>query len=633
MRLRSRVGSFVRRLRRRGVLRAAALYTLAAWIAVQVAAATFPALPVPGWAHTLVVVLAIFGLPVVVAVAWAYEVTPEGVRRTVEEEQPPELLKARGTPWTSLLLVGVVTVSSAGLGWAAWQVWLGPPVESVAAEAPSLPRTRVAVLPFDGMRPVADGLTLSLNRSLDRIPALDVISHRGVRPYADSDVPLESIARDLNAGSLVTGAVQAVGDSLVVTMQLVDGRTSSSDWSSPALRASRDSLLSLRDETLAEVVRGLRQALGKELQAEQSQAGANSDEAWELFYRARGLAEQGTRLRREGQRTVAAGLYGRADSLLAEAEELDPDWLDPTIERGWLGLDRAQLPGRELARMDPDRLRTGIEHADRAAAASGGAPTALELRGALLNALSQLPGTDTAGALRERAMRDLRDAVSGETDRARAWAELSDLYRREARFDDARLAARKASEADAFLINEAVYLQKATQLALDVGQFEEALDLARRGRERFPENGWWDLARLVALAAEGAPSATPDTAWSLLARYERRRGRPDPILRLQVAAVLARHGLADSARGVLRRSMGAVPKGARPFAWYYEANVRLHLGQRERALDLLRRYLEAYPAARAWVAQDGYWASLRDDAGFRALVVAPESSGPAGLPQ
>lgn len=632
MRLRSRVGSFVRRLRRRGVLRAAAVYTLAAWIAVQVAAATFPALPVPDWAHTLVVVLAIFGLPVVVAVSWAYEITPEGVRRTVEESQPPELLKARGTPWTSLLLVGVVTVSSAGLGWASWQLWLRPSREPVPADTPSLPRTRVAVLPFDGAGPVADGLTLSLNTSLDRIPVLDVISHRGVRPYADSDVPLDSIARELNAGSLVTGAVRAVGDSLVVTMQLVDGRTSSSDWSSPALRASRDSLLALRDETLDEVVRGLRLALGEELEAEQSQAGANSDEAWELYYRARGLAEEGTRLRRQGQRAVAADVYARADSLLAEAEELDSDWLDPTIERGWLELDRAQLPGRELARMDPERLRIGIEHAGRAVASSGGAPTAVELRGALLNALSQLPGIDSSAALRERAMTDLRDAVSGDTERARAWAELSDLYRREARFEDARLAARKASEADAFLINESVYLQKATQLALDVGEYREALALARRGRELFPQNGWWDLARLVALAAEGAPTVPPETAWSVLARYERQRGRPDPILRLQVAAVLARHGLADSARAVLHRSMGAVPERARPFAWYYEANVRLHLGQRERALALLRRYLDANPDQRAWVAQDGYWASLRDDPGFRSLV-GPEASEAAGLPQ
>ena len=646
MRLWSRVGALVRKLQRRGVLRAAAVYAVTAWIAVQVAAATFPALPLPPWAHTLVVVLAIFGLPVVVAVAWAYEFTPEGIQRTVEEQQPPDLLKARGTPWGALLLVGVVSVASAGLGWAAWKAWLSPRTQTAMAgpEAPGgavtearLPRKRVAVLPFetatpsDSSRTLADGLTLSLIKDLDRIPDLDVISYRGVRPYRDMDVQLDSVARDLGAGSVVTGVVQRATDSLVVTLQLVNSQSSTADWTG-TLRVRSDSLLTLRDEVLSEAVRGLRRALGAELETEAIRTGTDSDAALALYYDAQSLVEEGTELRREGQRAVAGGLYRRADSLLADAEERDPDWLDPTIERGWLELDRAQLPGRTLIQMDPERLRSGLRHAGRAVEASGGAAAALELRGALLSALSRIPGVDSAGTLRERAMQSLEEAVSKETDRARAWAHLSGVYRREARFEDARVAAREASEADAFLINEALYLQKAVEVAMDVGDLRKAIDLIRRGRERLPNDPWWDQAALVTLGAAGSPIQPPDSVWSILARYERLRGRTDPIARMQVAAALARLGLADSARAVLRRARESIPERARAFGWYYEANVRLHLGERDSALALLGRYLDANPDDRAHVGQDAYWEPLRDDPEFRSFV-STDSPEPAASRQ
>lgn len=637
MRLWSRLGSLVRKLQRRGVLRTSAVYAVAAWIAVQVAAATFPALPLPPWAHTLVVVLAIFGLPVVVAVAWAYEITPEGIQRTVEEEQPPELLKARGTPWVALLLVAVVTAASAGLGWAAWDVWLSPGMEAAAARTDSpptaenepLPRTRVAVLPFepgadsDSTGPVADGLAYELSTSLDRIAegtALDVVSHWGVEPYRDTGVERDSIARALNAGSLVTVAARTLGDSLDVTMQLLDSRTLTSEWTG-TFRTSRDSLLSLKEIVLTETVRGLRRALGEELQTEEIERETDSDEALALFYRAKSRMKTARELRLAGQLEVAAGRYRRADSLLAEAEELDRDWVDPTIERGWLELDRAQLSGRTVADIDGDRLRTGIEHASRVLEDNPGHPGALELRGSLLNALAPLPGyADSAAVLRSRAIDDLQRAVAQDDDRARAWAELSDVYRREARFEDAQTATRLARSADPFLINEALYLRKALHVALDLGHVERALELAERGRNRFPENAWWDAARLVALSAAGAPRVPPDSVWHVLHRYEDLRGREDPIARMQVAAVLARHGLADSARVVLNRSKKSVGERTRPYAWYYEANVRLHLGERERAFGLLERYLKAFPDESAYVARDAYWEPVRADSAFQALV-------------
>ena len=637
MRLWSRLGSLVRKLQRRGVLRASAVYAVSAWIAVQVAAATFPALPVPPWAHTLVVLLAIIGLPVVVAVAWAYEITPEGVQRTVEEEQPPELLHARGTPWVALVLVGVVTAASAGLGWTAWNVWLSPGMEATAAETSAtpdggadMPRMRVAVLPYepssasDSTGPIAEGLAYELTTALDRISegtALDVVSQWGVEPYRNTGVDRDSIARSLNAGSLVTVAARTMGDSLEVTLQLLDSRELTSDWTG-TFRARRDSLVPLRETVLTETVRELRRALGEELQTEAIQAETDSDGALALFYDGKRRVSVARELRLEGQRKVAAGVYRRADSLFAEAEEHDPDWFDPTVERGWLELDRSQLTGREFVALDDARIIAGIEHADRVLATEPDNAAALELRGALRNALSQHPmHSDSGAALRNRAMEDLEAALSSDFDRARAWAEVADLHRQEGRFVQAQKAAARARDSDPFLINEAQYLAKAIEVALDSGQLERALALARRGRALFPENAWWDGARLLALSTAGAPRPAPDTVWSILQRYESLRGRTDAIARMQVAAVLARHGLTDSARAVLSRARTRAEKAEiRPYTWYYEANVWLHLGRRYRALELLEKHLQRRPDDRDYVARDVYWEPIRGDSAFRALT-------------
>lgn len=630
MRLWAQLDSLIRELKRREVLRAAAVYAVSAWVAVQVATDVFPSLQFPTWVTTLVVVAVLLGFPVVIVAAWVYEVTPQGIQRTPEAEGPPELVRARGTPWVAMLLVGVVTAASVGIGWAAWGLWLEPTegvaeAETDATSEVAFSETRIAVLPFEHAAADADlgwlaeGITKDLIDALDDVSVLDVVSYRGVMPYRGRTPPLDSVARAHETGNLVAGAVDEEGDRLVVRLELVDGESSSNLWSDRFV-GGRDSVLALQERVLDAAVRQLRRELGEQVERTASRAAANDDEAWELFHRAESRAAEATRHRVFGLGAVAAETYAQADALYREAEELDPEWHAPALGRGWLALERAALDGADITAMDPDWLRRGIEHAERVLDRQPGDAAALELRGALRNALSRLPSVSDAGALQTAALEDLEAAVAQDDDRARAWADLSDLYRRQGRLSAAREAAVMARQADAFLFHEVDYLRHAAHIALEVGEFEEALELARTGRLTFPRSQWPDALTLLVMATADAPRVPPDSAWSVLARMEETSDREQPLGRLQVSAALARWGLGDSARSVLDRAMEAVPERNRSYATYYEANVRLHLGERAEALELLAGFLEENPEWRDYVSQDVWWEPLRQDTAFRFMV-------------
>lgn len=633
MSLWSQLDSLIRELKRREVLRAAAVYAVSAWVAVQVATDVFPSLQLPSWMTTLVVVTAILCFPVVIVAAWVYEVTPQGIKRTPEAEGPPELVRARGTPWVAMLLVGVVTAASVGIGWAAWDLWLEPTGGVADADTPDtsevpFSETRIAVLPFEHTDPDADlgwlaeGITKDLIDALDDIAVLDVVSYRGVMPYRGRVPPLDSVAQVHRTGNLVAGAVDEEGDRLVVRLELVDGESSSNLWSDRFV-GGRDSVLALQERVLDAAVRQLRRRLGEEVQRSASRAAANDDEAWELVQRAERRMEEGTELRLTDQRELARRFYATTDSLYREAEDRDPGWVQPILGRGWLQLEAAHLPGEDRSAANPERLRRGIAHAERVLSSEPGHPAALELRGTLLHALSLVPSElDSAAELRERAREDLQAAVANDPERARAWAELSRVYQMEGRFDEAEAATVRARDADPFLTNELEYLMQATHMALETGEFEEAMTLAREGSERMPDAAVWDALRLLTLATTGAPRIPVDSVWQIANRMEELRGQRDPMARMQVAAALARLGHPDSARAVLDRSKENLPEELRAFATYYEANVWLQLGDRDRALELLSEYLKMYPGQGAYVSQDVWWGTLRPDSSFRALVSA-----------
>jgi len=619
-------------LRSRRVLHVAGVYLLVMWVVIQVAVATFPALRLPHWSVTLVICLTVLGLPIALVIAWAFEVTPEGVRRTevgTSRGADPQLSRAAHLVLTAvgIILVGLV-------GWGSWALYLrGTTVTPPAAAdaRPDLDPSRVAVLYMDdysrdhSLGYLASGLTETLIHELGGVEGLSVVPTNGVRPYRNADVPLDSIGRALKAGSLVDGSVQQAGNRVRVSVQLVDVATGE-QVDSKQLEQPLTDPFALQDSVSNEVARFLRQRLGRTVELRKAREGADDPRAWRLYQIALDLRSDADSLRWARDTAGAMATFRRADSLLDVAAELDPGWTRPTLESGWTHLTMARVGAGVLSRTDTARLREGLEDARRILDEHPDDPEALELRGNLGWFLSQAIDPPASDSLLDAAERDLRAATTRDPGRARAWAILAYILDNEGKFEEARVAARRMAEADPFLANDVTYLYVSASLALEFHEMQRADSLARRGENLYPRQFAYPVFRLLVLASRPTAPGAVDTAWALLHRAES-LGPPDWRYqegRYLVAAALTRAGLTDSARAVARRAREIDP--AASTVPKQEAYLALLSGDRDRAIDSLGRYLRMVPSNRAYVSRDWWWEPLHGDPRFEEMVDTTRST-------
>lgn len=659
-----RLRRFLSELRHRRVLHAAAVYGSAAFIVIQAAALTFQALHFGPWPLTVVVVTAIVGFPVVLVVAWAFEISPEGLKRTESwDESTTRLVRPRESLRHDLALVALVCVVSVALAWAGWTVWFEPMRQLDAdtrAQVPMEPRSfdhrRVAVNYLEDnsagaeLSYLARGLTDRLIHELEKIEPLDVISPNGVKRFRGTDLPLDSVARALEVGSWVEGSVQGSEDEIQVTAQLVDANTGSL-MESIRVSRPRGELFALQDEVVTQVVDGLRRRLGTLVRHREQQHETESVEAWTLLQRAEEMKDAAARLREAGAPDAASVRIARADSLLQRAAELDSAWIDPVVLRGRLALTRAELASSEPLTFDSSWLEKGIDHAETALSRSPGHPTALELRG--MARLRLALGDHGSKELRRLAERDLRAAVEAESSRARAWSELTAVLRLQGQFAEASLAAEKAFEADRYLTLsptfEEIVLRRLYETQLELKNLSAARRWCSEAHRAFPSRSWTSGCKLFTLALAGEPE--PDTAWMLLDSMLANTPAPEmkknrAVGHLYVASVIARRArladqdtaghdrvdsddgplsgqLADSARAVIERARRPVSRRDELLSsWldYHEAHTRLLLEERDSALTLLRSFLETQPDMADHLKVDWAFEDLHGDPRFERLA-------------
>src|SRR3989441_872465 len=490
----------------------------------------------------------------------------------------------------------------------------------------------VAVLYFEDLSAkrdlayLADGLTDALIDELARVPGLTVVSKNGVAPYRSPDIPRDSIARVLDAGTLVQGTVEDVGARYRVTTRLIEG-ASGADFRRASFEQPKGNLLAMRDTLAGKGAEFLRERLGEEVRLREERTETSNAAAW-------AAVQQAERARRDAvapgaTEGVTAQPYARAGSLLAEAEALDGGWVEPIVQRARVAYDRSRI-----ARNPPDvdkALQVALRHAERALRRNPESPDALEIRGRIRfarYARGLEPDAAAAERLLAMARTDLEDATRLNPNQVIAWTVLSRLYYDEEDLVAANRAARAAYDGDAYLAGVDVILYRLYATSYDLELFQPAIDWCDKGRRRFPSDARFVECQLLLLSTK---AKDPDVAqaWRLAAEAvqlspERDRALKRLYEQVWVAAVLGRAGLKDSARRVLQRSRGSPDIDPEREILGFQAAVYTMLGDKEAALRLLSEYLVANPRHREGFRKNvhWWWRSLQEEPRFKALIGA-----------
>ncbi|MCH9014797.1 MAG: hypothetical protein IH877_03795, partial [Gemmatimonadetes bacterium] len=374
---------------------------------------------------------------------------------------------------------------------------------------------------------------------------------------------------------------------------------------------------------VAEVTREFREQLGVEIRLRERRARTESSRAWELLQRAEQLREDHRPQMMAGNIQAAERTLLQADSLLALSISLDAAWVEPVVLRGWVAAELAALLGSSPGIRDQGWIDEGLQFATQALELEPEEPLALELRGTLR--YRQWRNSDSADPdLLAAAEQDLRAAVQLNPSQASAWSKLSELLEwAKADFREAKQAALRAYQEDAFLADAKDIMVRLAGTSLELEEFDDALRWAEEGRRRFPDAVDFPAAELGILTQGGDPNA--GHAWELVAEIERLTSPQHlalfgSIANMQVAAVLARAGLADSARAVIQRTRSQAPSDPEELITYDEAHAWLLLGERDKALRALGIYLEANPEDKTYISGDSWFQDLRDDPRFQQLI-------------
>lgn len=270
--------SLWKELRRRNVFRVAAAYVVVAWLVVQVAETILPIFEVPDVFLRGVILVLVLGFPLALFFAWAFELTPEGVKREKEVDRERSVAPRKGRKLDRVVIaVLLLAVGYFLIDKLLWTTDRASSAPETAAEAdrPDVPagdrddsrdKNSLAVLAFDDMSPandqeyLADGIAEELLNLLARIPELRLTSRSSSFAYKDRDVSLRRMAEELGVAYILEGSVRKAGQQVRITAQLIDARTDSHVWSQTYDR-KLENIFAIQDDIAASVVDELKVTL------------------------------------------------------------------------------------------------------------------------------------------------------------------------------------------------------------------------------------------------------------------------------------------------------------------------------------------------------------------------------------
>jgi len=339
--------SFFEELRRRNVVRVAIAYGVGAWVLLQIFDVVGDILELPAWGGKLILTLVVIGFFLALFFAWAFELTPEGIKRENEVDRSQSITPQTGRKLnTAIVVLMAIAIAyllfdkfylsgqleqlgSEGTQQAAVQPAQPPPPATQASAALPVDQHSIAVLPFDNRSRLeedeffVEGIHDDLLTSLARIGSLKVISRTSVNQYKNTSKTIPQIAGELGVATVMEGAVQRSGNTVRINVQLIDAQTDEHLWAQIFDRElTADNLFAIQSEISEEIAKALEAALSPEDQQRLNERPTENLAAYNAYLRGRQLMAR----RNSADVDQAAREFQRAVEL------------DPQFALAWVGV-------------------------------------------------------------------------------------------------------------------------------------------------------------------------------------------------------------------------------------------------------------------------------------------------------
>jgi TolB-like protein/Flp pilus assembly protein TadD len=334
------MSGFFEEVQRRKVYRVTAAYIIAAGFIIQIGSAVFPAWELPNWAFRLVVVLLLIGFPIALILAWAYDVTPQGIRATSTPSVP--IARRRRN---LIMLIGIGVIISAAAGF-----FLLP-----RASARKIDKS-IAVLPFQNLSNekenayFADGIQDDILTNLSKIGDLKVISRMSVMSYRGDGVRnAREIGKALGVGTLLEGSVRRAGNRVRVSVQLINANNDEHIWAEDYDRDLTD-VFAIQTDLAQKIASSLQAKLSPNEKARLDRRPTQNSDAYLLYLQAHDYASRMDLFHKSSAKAVP---------LFEQAIKLDPNFAlafaGLSMAESWLYHSSDPVPAqREKARLNAD---------------------------------------------------------------------------------------------------------------------------------------------------------------------------------------------------------------------------------------------------------------------------------------
>jgi TolB-like protein/Tfp pilus assembly protein PilF len=594
------LGNFFSELKRRNVYKVAVAYAVVSWLLVQAASIFLPAFNAPQWTMQVVILILVVGFPIALVFSWAFEITPEGIKRESEVALNESI--ARRTGRKIVAITAVLAVIAAGMF--VFQFVRSRSSTPAPAPTPIITNKSIAVLPFDNLSDdksnayFTEGVQDEILTRLAKVTDLKVIARSSTQRFKSAPENLPDIARQLGVANILEGSVQKVGDQVRVNVQLINALTNAHLWADIYDRKLTD-IFAVESDIAKTIADTLQAKLSSSAEHVLASRPTENPEAHELYLKGRYFWNRrtGANLQKAAdyfQQAIGKdSRYALAFSGLADCHVLLPAY-------------------SELGSNPRDELPKALEAAHKA----------VELDDTLCEAHTSLARALASDLQLAAAMPEFKRAIELHPSYATAHQWFGEYLQSQGHLEEALAELKRAQELDPL----SLIINSVLGFALDtVGKSDEAIAQLHKTIEIDPNflNAHGQLGNILEHRSRLKEA---------ILEYEKCliTVNPDPIDLANLAAAYFRAGRKQEAEALWDKLKSLSERQYVPA--YSMAIVQLAFGDKDEAIRLLEKsYEDRAPfdsADLGWIIVDHRLDPLRSDPRFKKLITRIFSGEP-----